>query len=136
MEVDFLDPQAKGRPGTSPGSIDYRLTRSRVLRQFRAGELTETDICDAQRELMRVAHGCSVAARTPCPVCGQRGLKIVRFVFGPRMPAGGRAVASEPELARLSSKSGEHRCYVVEVCVDCRWNHLQSTYVLGAERSA
>jgi hypothetical protein len=45
-------------------------------------------------------------------------------------------VTSKGELRRLADRSGEHRCFVVEVCPSCRWNHLLSTYLLGAERSA
>lgn len=119
-----------------PGSIDYRLARRQALRRFRAGEVGAEDICDAQAELLRVAHSCSEPAGTPCPVCRARSLRNVRFVFGPRLPPGGRAVSSHSELDRLAGRSGEHRCYLVEVCIECRWNHLLSTTVLGAGRTA
>ncbi len=134
--VEFVRSQGTGRPGATPGSIDYRLARRRLLRQFRAGEVFASDICDAQRELLRVAGNASVPARQPCPVCGERQLRIVRFVFGPRLPSGGRAVTSAAELRRLAGRQGDHRCYEVEVCLDCRWNHLQSTYLLAEELSA
>lgn len=134
--VEFLEPPGRGRPGRTPGSIDYRFTRNRVLRSFRSGEITESEICDAQRELVRVAIGASVPAREPCPVCERDTLRIVRFVFGPRLPSGGRAVTSDLELRRLARRAGEHRCYVVEVCPECRWNHLRSSMPLGVERSA
>ena len=134
--MEFLEPKGKGRPGRVPGSIDYRLTRNRVLRSFRAGEVGEDEICDAQSELLRVAGSCSEPAPERCPVCADRTLRIVRFVFGPRLPSGGRAVSSEIELRRLAARSGEHRCYVVEVCTGCRWNHLRSSALLDDERSA
>lgn len=134
--VDFLEAGASGRPGSAPGSVDYRLARRRVLRRFRAGELTLADVCDAQRELLRVATSCSEPAPSRCPVCAEPELRIVRFVFGPRLPSGGRAISSRSELARLAERAGEHRCYVVEVCTSCRWNHLQSSALLGVERSA
>ena len=83
-----------------------------------------------------MAESCSEPARVPCPVCGESDLRIVRFVFGPRLPAGGRAISSANELARLAQRAGDYRCYTVEVCTACRWNHLQSSVLLGAERSA
>lgn len=132
--MEFLEPSGPGRPGRRPGSIDYRLNRRRVLRSFRAGEVAENEICDAQSELLRVAVSCSEPAREPCPVCDDQSLRIVRFVFGPRLPKGGRAVSSRNELRRLAERAGEHRCYEVEVCPRCRWNHLRETYPL--ERSA
>lgn len=134
--MDFLNPAVAGRVGPTTGSIDYRLARRRVLRAFREGETTREEICDAQRELLRVAEHASVPAGARCPVCSHRDLRLVRFVFGPRLPSGGRAITSERELARLANRSGEHRCYAVEVCTACRWNHLQQTYLLGAELSA
>jgi len=136
MVVEFLESRAPGRPGPTPGSIDYRLARRRTLRRYRAGEILASEICDAQRELLRVAESASVPAGQPCPVCGERTLRLVRFVFGPRLPSGGRAITSEAELARLATKAGEHRCYVVEVCTACRWNHMRSSHLLGAELSA
>jgi len=134
--VQFVRPHGSGRPGSTRGSIDYRLARRRLLRRYRAGEVDAADVCDAQRELMRVAHAASIPARHRCPICSERALRIVRFVFGPRLPSGGRAVTSDAEMARLASRAGDHRCYEVEVCLDCRWNHLQSSYLLAEELSA
>jgi len=112
------------------GRVDYRLDRRRTLRALRAGEVSREDVCDAQSELLRVGRECSTAARTACPVCDERALRRVRFVFGPRLPSGGRAITSQAELERLATKAGEHRCFEVEVCLECRWNHLLATYVL------
>lgn len=122
--MPFLQPESPGRPGASPGSIDYRFARRQLLHRYRAGELTRADVCDAQAELLRVGRHCSERSGVPCPVCAERALRVVRFVFGPRMPAGGRAVGSRSELRKLAARSSGLRCYTVEVCVSCRWNHL------------
>jgi hypothetical protein len=134
--VDFLALRAEGRPGNTPGSVDYRLARRRAIRGLRSGDTDAGEFCDAQGELLRVAASCSEPAGEPCPVCGEDELRIVRFVFGPRLPKGGRCVTSKGELRRLADRSGDHRCYVVEVCTACRWNHLLSSYLLAAEQSA
>ena len=31
----------------------------------------------------------------------------------------------------MQSEFGEFRVYVVEVCLECGWNHLSSSYLLG-----
>ena len=103
---------------------------------MRAGEVDREEVCDAQIELMRVGRDYSRAASKPCPICGERTLKNVRFVFGPRLPSQGRCVTSAKEMQQLAERAGEHRCYLVEVCIGCRWNHLLSSYLLGPRKSA
>ena len=116
--------------------VDYRLDRRRLLRAVRAGEVDREEVCDAQIELMRVGKEYSRAASTPCPICAERSLKHVRFVFGPRLPAAGRCITSAKELQRLGERPGDYRCYLVEVCIGCRWNHLLSSYLLGPRKTA
>ena len=135
--VPFLQPESPGRPGSSPGSVDYRFARRQLLARFRSGELSSHDVCDAQSELMRIALHCSSGSTVPCPVCAASTLRIVRFVFGSRMPPGGRPVASRSELAKLATDKGDRRCYTVEVCTSCRWNHLlQVAPLVGRTRGA
>jgi hypothetical protein len=122
--VPFIQPSAPGRPGTAPGSVDYRFARRKLLQQVRSGETDRSDVCDAQRELLRIAEHCSQRATTPCPVCGESSLRIVRFVFGPRLPSGGRVVSTRAELRKLAAGPAGRRCYTVEACLGCRWNHL------------
>jgi len=122
--VPFLQPESPGRPGRSPGSVDYRFARRRLLHRYRSGELTRGDVCDAQIELMRIALNCSQGSTAACPVCGERTLRVVRFVFGPKLPPGGRPVATRAELRKLATGVAGRRCYTVEVCTSCRWNHL------------
>jgi len=132
VAVPFTQSDAAGRPGRAPGSVDYRFARRQVLRRVRAGELQRSEVCDAQRELLRVAEHYSQRATTPCPVCAEAQLRIVRYVFGPRLPAGGRAVASRAELRKLASGRSGLRCYTVEVCLGCRWNHLVEVVPLAS----
>ena len=129
--VPFLQPDTPGRPGSAPGSVDYRFARRQLLHRFRSGELGQHDVCDAQPELMRVATNCSQASTAACPVCGERQLRVVRFVFGNKLPSGGRVVSTRAELRKLASAPGR-RCYSVEVCLGCRWNHLLQVVPLGA----
>ncbi len=128
--MEQLWAQLPGRT-TPSGEVDYRITRQSTLRGLAAGEVNRSDVCDAQRELMRVALGCSESADEACPVCtSSDGLRLVRYVFGPRLGAGGRAVASTTELKRIGRRKGEFRCYVIEVCTACKWNHLLRTFIV------
>lgn len=133
--VPFLQPESPGRPGRTPGSVDHRFARRQLLQRYRSGELTRADVCDAQIELLRVGVNCSQRSTVPCPVCGESTLRVVRYVFGPKLPAGGRVVSTRAELRRLAEGPGERKCYTVEVCVSCRWNHLLQIVPLAARSS-
>jgi hypothetical protein len=114
-----------------PGEIDYRLERQRVLAAYRSGAQSELAVCDAQNELLRNAEHCGTATDEPCPICDESGLNHVTYVFGPRLPSGGRCVTSRAELARLAKRKAPYTAYVVEVCVDCGWNHLVRSFLLN-----
>ncbi len=115
-----------------PGDIDYRLARQNVLHAFRAGDLSQQQVCDAQVELQRNAHYCGTPVVEPCPVCGEESLRHVTYVFGPRLPSHGRCITSLAEMTRLARRKADYTAYVVEVCTDCRWNHLVRSHLLGS----
>lgn len=130
--MSFGPASAQGTANGSPlGQIDYRLARDAVVREFRRGRVSRLDVCDAHPELLRVARHVGEPAADDCPICGGVGVVHVSFVFGPRLPAGGRVVASAAEMTRLSRGATELACYVVEVCPACSWNHLLRMHVLG-----
>jgi len=90
-----------------PGQIDYRLARQTVLHAFKAGSVSRLQICDAQSELTRNATYCGVDIDDPCPVCEATALRNVTYVFGPRLPSGGRCITNLAEMARLARRVGE-----------------------------
>jgi hypothetical protein len=111
---------------------DYALARRAVLRDLRRGRLTRLDVCDAQPELMRAARNLGTPSLGECPVCGGEELKLVSYVYGDNLKqANGRCLSSADELARLGARHDEFACYDVEVCVDCRWNHLRRSSLHG-----
>ncbi len=106
--------------------VDYALARRSVLRDLRAGRLERDDVCDAHPELLRAGRHLGDPAERACPVCGHRSLRLVSYVYGDALArANGRCIASTLELERLGAAHEEFTRYVVEVCLDCRWNHLQ-----------
>lgn len=116
---------------TGPGEINYRLERNRVLSDWRAGVLSDHQVCDAQSELRRNAVHCGTDTTDECPVCEDHHLRHVTYVFGPRLPSHGRCVTSPGELLRLRRRKGTFTAFVVEVCPGCGWNHLIRSYLLS-----
>ena len=116
---------------------DYALARRAVLRDFRRGRLTRLDVCDAQPELMRAARNIGTTTTDDCPVCGNDGLRLVTYVYGDNLKqANGRCIADAEELARLGARHDEFACYDVEVCIECRWNHLRRSSLHGRSHAS
>ena len=128
------------RPGsldgvqTSPtgGRVEYLLARNAVIREFRRGRLSRMDVCDAHPELLRAASNLGRPTGEECPICEGSDLVEVTFVFGSRLPPGGRCVATQTELTRYWRRKDPVVCYVIEVCTGCSWNHLTRMYPAGA----
>src|ERR1019366_284193 len=114
------------------GQVEYLLARNSVIREFRKGRLSRLDVCDAHPELIRAATNLGRTMGEQCPICEESELVDVTFVFGSKLPAGGRGVAPQAELARFWRRKEPVVCYVVEVCCGCRWNHLARMYPAGA----
>ena len=111
---------------------DYALARRATLADFRRGVLTRLDVCDAHPELVRAATYLGADIDDECPVCGAARMRVVSYVYGEKLKtANGRCIANDNELARLGKDCDEFACYDVEVCVDCRWNHLRRQSLHG-----
>jgi Family of unknown function (DUF5318) len=104
---------------------DYRLARRAVLRDLERGRLTRLDVCDAHPELLRAGRHLGKEAPHACPVCGDQSVRYVSYVYGNSLrAANGRCISHDGELEKLGAAHDEFVRYVVEVCLDCRWNHL------------
>jgi len=111
---------------------DYALARRAVLRDLRRGEVTRLDVCDAHPELLRAARNVGEAAPHDCPVCGADSVRLVSYVYGEKLrEANGRCISHPTELERLGATHEEFSRYVVEVCLDCRWNYLTRRELRG-----
>lgn len=124
------EPEQVADPTAPRKVIDYGLQRNATLYALFNGGAFNTDACDADPYLLKAAkfHGEAAGA---CPVCKDKGLVTVTYVFGDQLgPYSGRIRATD-ELAAMCSKFGEFQVYVVEVCQKCHWNFLRTRYVLG-----
>ena len=113
------------------GAVDYRLQRARVLTEVRAGVRARSEVCDVHPELLRVARNVAVPGDETCPLCEDAALVRVSYVFGPRLPPGGKLCTTAAEVTHYEGRRGEFACYEVEVCPACGWNHLTRRYPVG-----
>jgi len=111
--------------------VDYTLAKRARLRELRSGRATRRDLCDAHPELLRAARYAGEATTTDCPVCAEATLVLVTYVFGAALRRDSGRVWPRAALRELHRSVDEFDCYVVEVCLDCSWNHLVQRYVLG-----
>lgn len=117
--------------------IDYALARRAVLAELAAGVRSRDDVCDAHPELLRAARNVGEPAASPCPVCEGDGLVFVSYVYGDALRrANGRCVADPGELEALQARYDEFDRFVVEVCVDCGWNHLGRRELRGRRHAS
>lgn len=121
--------------------IDYSLARRATLAAlFGGGALgagpagavaAASDACEADPYLVRAARHHGEPSGRLCPVCRREDLTLVTYVFGDQLGQFSGRVKATAELEPMARQYGEFRVYVVEVCLDCSWNHLTTSYVLG-----
>lgn len=115
--------------------IDHRLARRHLINEFRRGRLRQDQVCDAHPELIRAARNIGATASVACPICQQDALKIVTYVFGPRLPSHGKVVSTAAEIDKLHDRPDDLMAYVVEACVECSWHHLLRALPVGQGRA-
>jgi hypothetical protein len=119
-------------PAEPARSVDYRLARRSVLAALRRGVLASSDVCDAHPELLRAGRNIGTVVDDPCPVCSHDTMRRVRYVYGDELKHNnGRVVYPDGWLTELTQNYDQFTCYVVEVCVDCAWNHLIRSFSAG-----
>jgi hypothetical protein len=114
--------------------VEYRLMRNAIVRDVQKGRLNREDVCDAHPELLRAARNVGKPLGERCPICEAIDTVEVTYVFGTRLPPGGRCPGSATELNRLRRRSEPVLCYDVEVCPECAWHHLTRKYSAGGRR--
>ena len=114
--------------------VEYRIVRNRVVRDVERGKTLKTDVCDAHPELLRAARNVGRPTKEVCPICDEGRLVTVTFVFGAKLPAGGRCPGTVAELKTLCRRPEPVLCYEVEVCPDCTWHHLMKKYPAGGPK--
>jgi len=114
------------------GFTDYTLAKRAIIESLRRGGVGRLDVCDAHPELIRAARNIGDPIARPCPVCGHDSLRLVRYVYGDQLKElSGRPVYPKGWDTELAERVDEFRCFSVEVCLECEWNHLAACYLMG-----
>jgi hypothetical protein len=121
----------RGAGGGVRGIVDHRLARRMLISEVKKGRLRLEAVCDAHPELIRAAKNVGTQTSTLCPICEESNLKLVTYVFGHGLPAQGHCVSTAKQMDKLNARMGEANAYVVEACVECRWNHLLRILPVG-----
>ncbi|HUC05670.1 MAG TPA: DUF5318 family protein [Acidimicrobiales bacterium] len=121
--------------GDVSAEVEYRIVRNRVVEDVERGRVQKIDVCDAHPELLRAARNVGRPTKEQCPICHETLLVTVTFVFGAKLPPGGRCPGTVAELDRLRRRLEPVLCFEVEVCPDCAWHHLMRKYPAGGSRA-
>ncbi|MFW6598985.1 DUF5318 family protein [Propionibacteriaceae bacterium Y2011] len=113
--------------------VSYALQRRSTLEALRRPSrmLGRADACDADPMLVRAALHHGEHADRPCPICSVDHLLLLHYVFGEQLGQYSGRIKRTKELAEMQDEVGEFKVVVVEVCTECRWNHMIESFVLG-----
>ena len=117
--------------GSQRDVIDYGLQRRALLGDLANGRRSPAEACDAHSHLLLAANHYGAPSPDACPVCARFSQRRVLYVFGDALGKTSGQAKSPAELAELAATHDEFDVYVVEVCTECRWNHLIRSFVLG-----
>ena len=98
-------------------------------------QTSRLDACDADPYLKRAAKHHGEVTTRPCPVCKKIEIRELRYAFGDQLGQYSGRIKSLPELDEMQNEYGEFRVYTVEICLECGWNHLIYSFVLGDGRT-
>lgn len=103
--------------------ISHEWQRRNVLREHARGNVSREEICDADFLLRAAARFHGVDSDRPCPICGSQ-MRVVSWVYGDNLGRRSGTARSNEEIAQLVDEVGPITVHLVEVCLNCRWNHL------------
>ena len=116
--------------------VDYSLRRRALLRDLQSGRVGPHEVCDASPYLLSAARFHGEATDERCPVCRKCNLTHVHYIYGDELKQSAGQARSRAELAVLARTVRQVQVYVVEVCKDCRWNHLVEQFLLTRARGS
>lgn len=113
--------------------VSHALRRRATLEAMRRPDavMMESDPCDADPLLIRSALHHGVPSGSACPVCAGGRLSVLNYVFGDQLGQFSGRIKQPAELDEMETRFGEFTVREVEVCPDCGWNFMLSSYTLG-----
>ncbi len=108
-------------------SVSHEWERAATLRDLRAGRLRREDVCDADFLLRAAAEYHGFDSDRPCPVCSEP-LRLTYWIYGDGLGRRAGSARQPWEIAQIAdelrARGEEFTVHKVEVCPNCRWNHL------------
>lgn len=104
--------------------IDHRLARRRVLEALASGQLSRSDVTDADPQLKDMAAEFGTLVATACPVCAAPQLRHILFGFRPGATGQAGLPLTVAGVRELQARREHREIHTVEVCERCGWNHL------------
>lgn len=107
--------------------VSHEWERAVHIRDFRAGKLSREQVCDADFLLQAAARHHGTDMDRPCPVC-ESPMRLTRWVYGEELGRRSGSARSEKEIREIAAEGVKFTIHHVEVCLNCRWNHLLSAF--------
>lgn len=107
--------------------VSHRFARARALRLWRAGLKRTEELCDADFLLVTAGKFHGTPAGVPCPVCESADMRVVLWIFGEQLGKMSGTARDIAEIERIAATHEPFSVHTVEVCPNCRWNHLLQT---------
>lgn len=115
--------------------VSYALQRRATLEALRRPtRAMAPNPCDAEPILVRSALHHGEPSKDSCPICDNQRLLNLNYIFGDQLGQYSGRIKSTGELEEMQDEFGEFKVCVVEVCTECRWNHMIKSFVLGDGR--
>ncbi|WP_342318652.1 DUF5318 family protein [Corynebacterium mayonis] len=103
--------------------ISHEWQRRVTLRDYRRGNISREEICDADFLLCAAAEHHGAESARPCPICGKT-MRVVTWVYSEKLGRRSGTARHDEEIDALVTEVGPITVHFVEVCSHCRWNHL------------
>lgn len=104
--------------------VSHQWEKHHLLGRWRAGMVTRDSVCDADFLLVTAARYHGRDAGRDCPICTSEQLREVEWIHGISLGRMSGTARSRAEIERIVDSGRELTVHTVEVCPDCRWNHL------------
>lgn len=111
--------------------VDHALSRRAAIDEWHRTGGLGSDACDAHPDLIRAARWHGETTDRDCPICRETQVVELRYVYGKELGAFSGRLHPRQEIRALALEHGVLRVFVVEVCGNCHWNHVVTSYVVG-----
>mgnify|MGYP006278512737 FL=1 len=125
-------------PARPRGVVDHSLRKRQVVQVLRTSLAPDYEYAahkDPDPYLLRAARNLGEQTERPCPWCEKPGLVHVRYAYGDDLGERAGGAHTDEDLVLMAGEFGEFDVWLVEVCLDCSWNHVHLTYTLGDGRA-